>query len=129
MTALESIYLPRFETDINLPVGSFWKNQMYHDQPCDIYFYTDSKGNDYYVYRYGNEASDNGTGPCSRLPHAFGFCRNTPHEDQIRTYEEMVHLTQAYLEWKGIRPCRDQEFRDMFKDRREAKERELQPVE
>ena len=127
MTPLEKTYTPRFETDMRLPKGSFWKNQIYHNQPCDLYFYTDSKGNDYYIYRYGNEASEKGTGPCSRLPHLLGFSRNTPHEEQIRAYEEMIHLAQSYLEWKGIKPCLDQEWRDLYKEKREAKELALQP--
>ena len=128
MDVLEKIYTPRFETDMSLPVGSFWKHQVYHDQPCDIYFFTDRNGEDYYIFRYGNECSENGTGPCSRLPHSYGFSKDTPHEQQIRTYDQMIHLTQSYLEWKGIRPCQDQEWRDMYKEKREAKELALQPT-
>ena len=127
MTYLEAIYTPRFETDMNLPVGSFWKNQMYHDKPCDLYFFTDSQGRDYYIYRYGNESSDNGSGPCSRLPHSISFSKDIPIEAQISAYDEMVHLTQSYLEWKGIRACHDQEWRDQYKEKREAKELALQP--
>jgi hypothetical protein len=57
----------------------------------------------------------------------MGFSNDTPLEHQVQRLREIIDLTRAYQEWKGLRKCEDQELRDFFKEETDAKHLELSP--
>jgi hypothetical protein len=122
----DRIFTPRFKMDHDLPVGSFWRHMQYNGKGADVYFFKDGP-RDSYMCRYSDVNEDYSSGCCSHLPHTVAFMDSTPLEAQIKHYREIIHLTQAYLEWKGINECPEQGLRDKYKEQREAKERELMP--
>jgi len=123
---MKNPYSPRFKMDHKLPLGSFWRRMTWHGQSVDVYFFSEGHG-DSYMCRYSDEPDDYASGYAGHFPFTLGFSNNTPLEDRIEQYEEIIYMTQAYLEWKGIRKCPHQEIRDEFKKETDAKHLELSP--
>ena len=123
---MKNPYLPRFQMDHKLPLGSFWGRMTWHGNDVDVYFWTESHG-DSYMCRCSDEPSDYYSGEAGRLPFDIGFSDSTPLERRIEMLREIILLTEAYQEWKGLKKCPYQSVRDYFKKETEAKHLELSP--
>tara|TARA_R100000479_G_C6347462_1_gene187807 strand:- start:264 stop:638 length:375 start_codon:yes stop_codon:yes gene_type:complete len=123
---MKNPFMPRFRMDHKLPPGSFWRRMKWHGNDVDVYFFSESHG-DSYMCRRSNTNYDYSSGDAGRLPMNMGFSNDTPLEHQVQRLREIIDLTRAYQEWKGLRKCEDQELRDFFKEETDAKHLELSP--
>ena len=128
MMKMQERYMPRFKMDHDLPVGSFWQRMRWHKNDVDVYFWSERDG-DSYMCRRSDVNSDYSSGDANRLPFDPGFTtEDTTLEHQIERYKEIIALTEAYLQWKGLKEYPNQDVRDHFKKEADAKHLELSPI-
>ena len=123
---MKNPYIPRFQMDHDLPLGSFWRRMRWHRNDVDVYFWAERDG-DSYMCRRSDINSDYSSGDASRLPFVIGFRDDTPLEHQVERLEEIIRLTEAYLQWKGLKKDPNQDARDVFREETDAKHMELSP--
>jgi hypothetical protein len=126
---MKNPFMPRFRMDHKLPPGSFWRRMKWHGNDVDVYFFKDrdDREGDSYMCRRSDTNYDYSSGDAGRLPFDIGFSDDTPLEEQVERYREILRLTEAYLQWKGLKEDPNQELRDFFKKETDAKHLELSP--
>jgi len=128
---MKNPYIPRFQMDHDLPLGSFWGRMKWHGIDVDVYFFSEgggTKNRDSYMCRCSDEPSDYYSGDAGSLPFDLGFSEDTSLEYKVQMLREIILLTEAYQEWKGLKedPCKD--IREHFKKETYAKHLELSPM-
>jgi len=100
----------------------------WHRNDVDVYFWSERDG-DSYMCRRSDVNSDYSSGDANRLPFDPGFTtEDTTLEYQVERYKEIIALTEAYLQWKGLKEYPNQDVRDHFKKEADAKHLELSPI-